>query len=197
VPKVSDAHRQAMRERIHAAAVSAVREKGLQGASMADIIAESGLSAGAIYSYYRSKDELVMAVARSVVGGRFEVLAALSQEDPVPSPAAALRRLLGGLNAAGVDVAIAVQIWAAAATDPAMGELSTEVLNRMRMGVEGYLTRWFIGGGRSPQDASARAAALAPAMVGLAQGYIVQEAVLPDFDPEAYLAAVDIALARA
>ena len=43
---------------------------------MADIIAESGLSAGSIYSHYDSKVELIRAVASDVLSGRAEAIAA-------------------------------------------------------------------------------------------------------------------------
>ena len=54
MPKVTDEYRIAKREEIADAALRAFRRKGFQGASMADIIAESGLSAGAIYGHFAS-----------------------------------------------------------------------------------------------------------------------------------------------
>lgn len=42
------------------AAVKAFARNGLKGTSMQDIVKESGLSKGAIYWYFKSKDELIM-----------------------------------------------------------------------------------------------------------------------------------------
>ena len=49
MPKVSEQHREARRDQIVDAALRCFSRKGFQRTSMADIIAESGLSAGAIY----------------------------------------------------------------------------------------------------------------------------------------------------
>ena len=42
---------------------------------MADIIAESGLSAGAIYLHFESKQQIAVAAARVVVGHRSDDIA--------------------------------------------------------------------------------------------------------------------------
>ena len=72
MPKVTDEYRIAKREEIADAALRAFRRKGFQGASMADIIAESGLSAGAIYGHFASKGDIILDVATRVVGARVD-----------------------------------------------------------------------------------------------------------------------------
>ncbi len=47
------------KEQIVKAAISAFARKGLKNTSMNDIVRESGLSKGAIYWYYKSKDEII------------------------------------------------------------------------------------------------------------------------------------------
>ena len=49
MPKVSQEHRDARRAQILRAAAACFERKGYQRTTMADIIRESGLSAGAIY----------------------------------------------------------------------------------------------------------------------------------------------------
>jgi AcrR family transcriptional regulator len=61
MPRVSAAHEQEVRERIVAAAVRVFGERGFHGATMQDVVRASGLSVGAIYTYFRSKDELFLA----------------------------------------------------------------------------------------------------------------------------------------
>ena len=70
MPKVTEAHRQARRSEITDAALRCFAAKGFRGTSMADIIAASGLSAGAIYGHYASKEELFAAAARQVLSAR-------------------------------------------------------------------------------------------------------------------------------
>lgn len=64
MPKVSKEHQEQRRKQIVDAAVDVFLKKGYGRASMNDICAEAELSAGACYSYYPSKDELVCAIAQ-------------------------------------------------------------------------------------------------------------------------------------
>src|SRR5918993_6093003 len=63
MPRVSEAHRERRREQILDAARRCFIRKGFHQSSMQDVFAESGLSAGAVYRYFKSKDELVAALA--------------------------------------------------------------------------------------------------------------------------------------
>ena len=62
MPKVSQAHLDARRQQIVDAARTRFASHGFAHTSMADIVTESGLSNGAIYRYFTSKDEIVVAV---------------------------------------------------------------------------------------------------------------------------------------
>ncbi len=53
-------HSARRRNEILNAAIKAFARKGLSGTSMDDIVRESGLSKGAIYWYFKSKDEIIM-----------------------------------------------------------------------------------------------------------------------------------------
>lgn len=59
--KVTEEHLQARTRSILDACSRVFAKKGVASATVADIAAEAGLSAGAIYRYYRSKDELIEA----------------------------------------------------------------------------------------------------------------------------------------
>lgn len=56
--KVTQAHLDARREEILAAAVKIFARKGMQNATMAEIAEEAGISAGAIYRYFANKEDL-------------------------------------------------------------------------------------------------------------------------------------------
>lgn len=58
MPRVSAAHEQEVRDRIVTAAVRVFSDKGFHSATIADVCRESGLSVGAIYTYFSSKEEL-------------------------------------------------------------------------------------------------------------------------------------------
>jgi len=61
VPRVSPQHEQEVRERIVRAATRVFSERGFHRATMQDIVRASGLSVGAIYTYFKSKDDLILA----------------------------------------------------------------------------------------------------------------------------------------
>jgi AcrR family transcriptional regulator len=58
MPKVPDAHLEARRLSIVEAACRVFSSKGMQSATMAEVAAEAGISAGAIYRYFSGKDDL-------------------------------------------------------------------------------------------------------------------------------------------
>jgi AcrR family transcriptional regulator len=58
MPRVTAAHEQAVRKRIVDAAIGVFGEMGYQQATIQDVVRASGLSVGAVYSHFRSKEEL-------------------------------------------------------------------------------------------------------------------------------------------
>ncbi|MBO2453034.1 TetR/AcrR family transcriptional regulator [Actinomadura barringtoniae] len=63
MPRISEEHRERRRQQILDAAQICFSRKGFHETSLQEIFAESGLSAGAVYRYFKSKDELVRAIA--------------------------------------------------------------------------------------------------------------------------------------
>lgn len=63
MPKLTPETQQARKEQIIKAALDCFAAKGFSNMSMADIIKTSGLSAGSIYSHFKSKDEILQASA--------------------------------------------------------------------------------------------------------------------------------------
>lgn len=88
VARVTRAHVEARTEDILAAAVRLFGCKGIEKTTMADIAAEAGLSAGAIYRYFPGKGALLDAVFQAALQANVETFAQASAE--APSPLAAL-----------------------------------------------------------------------------------------------------------
>jgi len=195
MPKVSPAHRAAVRDRILDAAHAVALREGLSEMSMADIISESGMSAGAIYGYFDNKEALVGQVAERVMAGRVVALEALAHERPLPTPAQVLRRLIDGMPTDLVDSGLVLQIWGAAGSGGPMREVAQRAVAVMGAGFEAYLVEWFVSRGVGRRTAESRAAVRAPAIIGLAQGYLVHRAVLGAESADRYLVAVDALLA--
>ncbi|MFK4730809.1 TetR/AcrR family transcriptional regulator [Agromyces mediolanus] len=190
MPKVSEEHRTARRDEILDAALRTFSAKGLERASMADIIAESGLSAGAIYGHFAGKRELIAAVAQRTLGARRAELEAAQAGGAPLSPAEVLGLLLRGMRAS-FDTGLLVQLWAAAATDTEVGEAVRGPVASIRATFTEAMRPWFEAHadahGASPAEALARCIPLAMA---LGQGFMIQRQLFDDFDEERYLAMV-------
>jgi AcrR family transcriptional regulator len=192
MPKVSEEYRSAKRDEIAKAAMIAFHRKGFQATSMADIIAESGLSAGAIYGHFRSKSELIMDVAQRVVGQRIGEVDALAAQTPMPAPAQLVRVLIAGLVHDMGSTSMLVQLWGEAVTEPDVRNLATGVIARLRDLYSGYISLWHQRQhGLSAAEGDAIGAEQYALFVSAAQGYILQSALLPDFDAEKYLASIE------
>jgi len=63
VPKISFAQEQQRRAQILSAAMACFARQGYHATSMDDVVRESGLSVGAIYSYFASKEDLFLALS--------------------------------------------------------------------------------------------------------------------------------------
>src|ERR1700760_4320467 len=123
VPRITEEHRAANRSQIVAAARRCFSRDGFHQPSMPDIAAEAGLSVGAPYRYFASKEEIIVEIAGDafrLIFGPVEQLAAtagdLTMADLV---AAAIGPVSGDLtgDAAGQVVPVdellrcAVQSW--------------------------------------------------------------------------------------
>lgn len=177
--------------RIEQAAMECARREGFAAMSMADIISESGLSAGAIYGYYKSKDELLAALARRVVGGRVAVLDELSARSPVPHPAEALLEFMGSIAGPLRDGGLVVQVWGMSSNSDTIGAIARDAYGRLLEHMEAYLAAWY----RDARDMDAAAARQAAAAVGLAvlalvQGWLFRVPVAGTKDDGQYLSAV-------
>ena len=60
MPRVTAQHEQAVRARIVDAAIKVFGETGYQHATVQDVVRESGLSVGAVYTHFKGKEELFL-----------------------------------------------------------------------------------------------------------------------------------------
>lgn len=74
MPKMSEDAMEERRAQIITAAMRVFAEKGLSHATLRDVFREAGLSAGAVYNYFNSKEDLILAVTEA---GMAQVVAAL------------------------------------------------------------------------------------------------------------------------
>jgi AcrR family transcriptional regulator len=185
MPRVSQAHLDARRRQILDAARRCFVRNGFHATSMQDVLAEANLSAGAVYRYFRGKDEIIAAIAGEAVA---EVAGALDSafdaEDPPP-----LDEVLGAafLAIERVDAEqgfarLALQVWGEAVRSPALAEMIRGEVRQIRDALA-RLVRVYQDRGLMGADAPAEQ--VAQVLVGLLPGFVFQHALLGDADPAA------------
>jgi AcrR family transcriptional regulator len=134
VPRVSDHHLAARRRQILDAARACFMRKGFHASSIQDVIAEAGLSVGAVYRYFPSKTHLIRAIVEQVVSEVEEALGKAAVDESVPLESAmaqAVELLEPNLGPDGI-MRLAVQVWAEALRDETLAEVVAEVYSRLR-----------------------------------------------------------------
>ncbi|MCL6441775.1 MAG: TetR family transcriptional regulator, partial [Thermoleophilum sp.] len=89
MPKVSEEHLIERKDQILQAAARRFAQEGFHATSMAEIIAESGLSAGSVYRYYKSKDELIAAIVERYMSSLIADFMQINQNSANPAEAIA------------------------------------------------------------------------------------------------------------
>src|SRR6185437_11512794 len=195
MPKISEKRRESRRDQVLAAALDCFSENGFHQTGMADIVRRSGMSHGAVYVYFSSKEDIIEALADD----RHQREAMLgSVAGHAKNPIEALHGL--------------VRAYAAWAGDPA-GEA------RRRVGINGWAEALrnqrvharVIDGIRGPQAMIADlveqaqrmelmsrdldADAVARCLIALFQGFVLQVAWGEKIDIDGCVAAIDRMLA--
>lgn len=97
MPKVTEEHVAARRRQILSAALACFSRAGFHRTSMQDIFDEADLSPGAVYSYFKSKDDLVRAIIAETMGFITQTAAVFTEALPdgrLRSPGEAFAELI-------------------------------------------------------------------------------------------------------
>ena len=135
MPKVSDSHLEERRQQILGAASSCFARNGFHQATMHDVSQEAGLSAGAVYRYFRSKDEIISAMSSA---GRQRMLDLIEAAKAKGSTKEVLDHLADAFLPSVdkpdslCDLAITVQLWGEALRNPAIMAMLQERFDLVR-----------------------------------------------------------------
>lgn len=203
MPRITDERRAARRLEIVAAARRCFARDGFHQTSMPDIAREAGLSTGAFYRYFTSKDDVVLEVA----GQAFAILAGRLDEavrgDRAPTVADLVVAVVGTLGADTVEVPdgsvidledlvrCAVQAWGEATRPGVLRE-------RVERGV-GVIEGRIADGLRRGRAAGTVPADLVPeagarVVMAVVPGFVMQRAVFGYRDVDGFVAAVQTLL---
>ncbi|MFI9464184.1 TetR/AcrR family transcriptional regulator [Streptomyces xiamenensis] len=181
--RVSQEHLDARRRQIVEGAARCFARDGFHATSMQDVLKETGLSAGAVYRYFPSKDAIIVALALEVlerVGGSFSRAAAT--EPPVQPGDVLADTLEEVLQTLDVPPSLIIQVWAETLRNP---ELAA-VLHR---GINTVIASWTAIAENYQRQGLMRddvpAEHVARTVAACAQGFLIQRALLaPDLRPD-------------
>ena len=197
MPRITEERREARREQILDAARACVLEHGLEAASMEMIIARSGLSTGAVYRYFKGKDEIIraaFAAATEEIGAAVAPVLAGPKSCP---PTQLAEKLLaawvsyagsGVGAAAGLDrMPVALHGWSYAQNDPEFKSVLQAGLQGFREACVPFVRQWQADGVLA---ASAEPDAVAQLLLSIVLGFVAQHSLTGDADIQAHAEAL-------
>jgi AcrR family transcriptional regulator len=189
MPKVGEEHRQLRRRAILEAALTCFDRRGLHGTTMQDIVAESGLSAGAIYTYFDSKDAIIAAIAADRHAVERALLAtALAADDPRAAMHTFVDTYFDWLNDPEEQRRrrVNVYVWAEALHSPSVNEIVAEGVAPIDDAVTAVEAA--IADGRFPGHVDPEG--FVRAVLALILGFVLQQAWSPTVDVDRFRATV-------
>ncbi|MET9038034.1 TetR/AcrR family transcriptional regulator [Streptomyces mirabilis] len=179
MPKVTQQHMDARREQILDAARRCFLRDGFHSTSMQDLFTEAGLSSGAVYRHFNSKDEMILAIAEENMRDVLDITLAVATNRQGQSMGAVLAELLDVIRAKSVegqDVAgLAVLVWGEAMRNRSLARKLDHLLGRIRANLI-TLVHDHQESGVLPTNATAEG--IASTMLSILPGYILQVALL-------------------
>ncbi|MFC7585865.1 TetR/AcrR family transcriptional regulator [Nonomuraea antimicrobica] len=179
-------HLEARRRQILDAARRCFIHNGFHATSMQDVLAEAELSAGAVYRYFKSKDDIIAATAAEALA---EVASAFEADDGARPPDLdnIVDLVLGvgrpPLSGSQESAQLLVQVWSEALRSPSLCTALKEVMVEAR-GVVGGLVARHQQRGLLPADVPAEQ--VADVLMALVDGFLVRRAVFGHADSAAF-----------
>jgi TetR/AcrR family transcriptional regulator, transcriptional repressor of aconitase len=186
MPKISEDQRQARRDQILAAAWRCFSRRGVHATSMEEIIREADLSAGALYLYYKSKDELILAAISTYTEELGALLAPILMREEASPPAGFVREMTKAITShtrrKGLDLnAIILMCWGEAQSNERVKDLIAGYQMKYRDALTQVVRQWQK---RGEITAKGRPAEVGQAMHSFFLGFIVQSALLGEINPD-------------
>ncbi|MFD8724234.1 TetR/AcrR family transcriptional regulator [Streptomyces sp. NPDC059629] len=178
MPKVTQQHMDARREQILDAARRCFLRDGFHSTSMQDLFAEAGLSAGAVYRHFTSKDEMILAIAEENMRDVLDITLAVATNRQGRSMGEVMAELLDVIRVKSVEegvAGLAVLVWGEAMRNRSLARKLDDLLARIRANLI-TVVRDHQEHGSLPTNVTAEA--IASTMLSVLPGYILQVALL-------------------
>ncbi|WP_344973281.1 TetR/AcrR family transcriptional regulator [Salinactinospora qingdaonensis] len=179
-------HVDARRRQILDAARRCFVGNGFHATSMQDVLAEAGMSAGAVYRYFKGKDDIIAAIATEALT---EVAAAFEAHDTAQPPDLeaivdlVLQVEQPPLASSRESARLLVQVWSEVLRSPEVAAQLDGIMAQVREVVGGLVARHQQRGVLPADIAPER---VADVLIALVDGFMVQRAVHGHADPAAF-----------
>ncbi|WP_344893795.1 TetR/AcrR family transcriptional regulator [Actinomadura meridiana] len=184
MPRVSEDHLERRRRQILDAARACFIRKGVHDTSMQDIFAESGLSAGAVYRYFKSKNELIKANIETVAGDLQAFFRELAHSEPLVPMDEVVERLalkIVSLSGENGPLRLAPEAWALGMHDPEISGYIADNITHIRETWTHYMGR-LVDAGLLPPDTDT--AATGKTLFAIVPGFLLQRLIVGDVSPD-------------
>ncbi len=195
MPRISDERKEERREQVLEAARSCLQEHGLEAVSMEMIIARSGLSTGAVYGYFKGKEQIINAVITEGTAQMAQDLAPiLTNPEPPPLPEFMGQVLdvmvnFGRHKKGGIDrLLVSLHGWSHSQSDPVLRASTRASYAGLRKLLADAVRRWQADG---KFDGAADPDAVAELLTSIALGFVAQRAMAGSASPAAHVAALE------
>jgi AcrR family transcriptional regulator len=193
MPRVSQDHLDSRRRQILDAARQCFLRNGFHATSMQDVLREANLSAGAVYRYFDSKDDIIAAIATAAMSDVASAFAAVSQDDPPPLQEV-IAQVLGRAEELDNEQSMArmvLQVWGEALRSP---ELGAVLATGIRQVIKSVTTLVELYQERGDIKADVPAESVARVLISMLPGYLVQRAILGDATATMFVNGLDALL---
>ncbi|MGK7346115.1 MAG: TetR/AcrR family transcriptional regulator [Candidatus Nitrospinota bacterium M3_3B_026] len=188
-PKVSDEYLKARREQILKAAAALFSRKGFHKTTMRDICRKTRLSPGAVYRYFKSKEDIIKAMAEDELGRNIPLLRGARDRSDTFKALEDLADFFFSMldDPKTCDPRLDMELWAEALRNRKIMNIQRRSKNAHLKALADIIRearrKKKIVSGVDPD-------ALARVMVGLHAGLIVQKGLEPDIDVWGYVSVV-------
>jgi AcrR family transcriptional regulator len=178
MPRISDQDRAFRRQRIVDAAWRRLATNGYHDTTVDNVCEEAGVSKGAFYGYFATKQDLFLALLDEETEALNGVAGELAEQEL--SGAERVRRFVQAMLEVGDDpgrVQLRADLWSELAADPIVRTRFAETVERRRHVLREWITRSIDAGDLGLEQR--RANALASILIAMADGLMLHRALDP------------------
>jgi AcrR family transcriptional regulator len=195
MPRISDERKEERREQVLEAARACLQDHGLEAVSMEMIIARSGLSTGAVYGYFKGKEQIINAVITEGTAQMARDLAPVLLNPDPPALPEFMGQVLdvmvnfGRHKKGGIDrLLVSLHGWSHSQSDPDLKAATRVAYGGLRQLLADAVRRWQAD---EKFDVDADPDALAELLTSVALGFVAQRAMAGSASPAAHVAALE------